>query len=143
MVVRSSDEKSLPPRCRAIPVGRIPAIILAPRRDRMELARIIIRKGDGMRDVERKIARGKRGGRKILHLANLYRIGRPHILTLADRSGIFNLGRASPPPAHDPPQSIQSGTRSAAMIVPAAMRSATTTSRSPSTSTSGTGLRPF
>src|SRR3546814_10348118 len=76
MVVRSSDEKSLPPRCRAIPVGRIPAIILAPRRDRMELARIIIRKGDGMRDVERKIARGKRGGRKILHLANLYRIGR-------------------------------------------------------------------
>src|SRR3546814_21077046 len=64
MVVRSSDEKSLPPRCGAIPVGRIPAIILAPRRDRMELARIIIRKGDGMRDVERKRARGKRRDRK-------------------------------------------------------------------------------
>src|SRR3546814_13346557 len=103
MVVRSSDEKSLPPRCRAIPVGRIPAIILAPRRDRMELARIIIRNGDGLRDVERQIARGKRGGRKITHPATLYRISRPHHLSSAALSRLFNLGRPPPPPPNPPP----------------------------------------
>src|SRR3546814_14126346 len=99
-----------------------------------------------MRDVERKIARGKRGGRKILHLANLYRIGRPHILTLADRSGIFNLGRASPPPAHAPPQPTQSGPPTAAMILPAALPSGPSThgpqpERNPGPGMSGVSAR--